>query len=249
MKEDTLQKYNRLFWDKATEFDTSIDHILRKIIHSYSVAEKCFIVACKLGLDKHQREFCYLMGLFHDIGRFKQWTLYQTYVDNVSINHGFLGAEMLEKFVDIFGLTQRENEILVGAIKYHASEYDGDDKDIVFFRDILMDCDAWANVITTANGIQPMFYSLDGVTKELLDDFLAMKPLGQYVAKTKLDGALLRASGAYSIKFDFIRREVLDKKYLDCICETFSTYLNEKDKAIYKQAMETLKAKYLTQKV
>ena len=71
MKEVTIQNYNRIFWDIVSKYDVKNDNILRKIIHSYSVAEKCFTVASKLKLNKKQREFCYLLGLFHDIGRFE----------------------------------------------------------------------------------------------------------------------------------------------------------------------------------
>ena len=213
MQEITLQKYNRIFWDKVTQFDTTNDNILRKIIHSYSVAEKCFMVASKLELDKHQREFCYLIGLFHDLGRFKQWQVYHTYVDKLSINHADLSAQMLKEFIDIFELTERENEILLSAIKYHNQPYLGQDKDIIFYRNIVMDCDAFSNVISTANGIQQMMTSTeDGVTQSLLNDFMSLKSLLKYVAKTKLDRALILTSCCYSISFDFLRKEILDKK-------------------------------------
>ena len=99
MKEVTLQNYNRLFWGIATNYDVSNDNILRKIIHSFSVAEKCFSIASSLHLNKKQRQLCYFVGLFHDIGRFEQWKKYQTYNDKISENHGFLSAKMMEEIV------------------------------------------------------------------------------------------------------------------------------------------------------
>ena len=70
MKEIRIQNYNTFFWNFVHKYDTSNSNILRKIIHSYSVAEKCYAIACAFNLNKEQREFCYLIGLLHDAGRF-----------------------------------------------------------------------------------------------------------------------------------------------------------------------------------
>lgn len=62
---------------------------------------------------------------------------------------------------------------------------------------------------------------------------------------TKLDRILMLTSNCYSVKFDFLRQEIVDKNYIDCIYETFSPLLNEQDRAIYKTAISMLKSKFL----
>ena len=245
MAEIKIQKYNRIFWDFVMQYDTQNSNILRKIIHSYSVAEKCFSIACQLFFSKQDRELAYLVGLFHDIGRFEQWKIYGTYNDKISVDHGDLGAELLEKFdKDLFEISSREREVLIEAIKFHTKPYAGDDEKIRLFNEIVKNADAFCNILTTANGAQPMTVNENGVSSQIWNDFLDLKPLYIYSPKTKLDRALMMLANTYYVKFDFLRKQVFQNKYIDVIFETFSQYLNEEDKQKFNYAKETLKNKY-----
>ena len=79
------------------KYDTDNSNILRKIIHSFAVADNCFAIACKFGLNENERNFSYLLGLFHDLGRFEQWKLYQTYNDQKSVDHGDLSYKIISQ--------------------------------------------------------------------------------------------------------------------------------------------------------
>ena len=70
--EDFVQNINHQFYDYVTEYDMTNDNIIRKIVHTTTVADACFTIACKLGLNKNDRELAYLTGILHDIGRFEQ---------------------------------------------------------------------------------------------------------------------------------------------------------------------------------
>ena len=96
-----IQEYNVLFWNFVNKYDTNNTNILRKVIHSFQVADICFSIACQKGLDESKRNFCYLMGLFHDLGRFEQWKIYNTYDDNKSVDHGDLSACVLSSIENI----------------------------------------------------------------------------------------------------------------------------------------------------
>lgn len=245
MRDVTIQNYNHIFWNFIACYDAQNSNILRKIIHSFSVAEKCFAIACQLKLDKKQRELAYLVGLFHDIGRFEQWKLYQTFNDKISVDHGDLGEQMLAKNREMFDLSERQFQVFVLAIKYHTKQYVGSDEDIILYNTIVKNADAYSNVITTANGAQPMTTNDDGYTKQILHDFLQLKPLWIYSPKTKLDRALMLTACTYYVKYDFLRSEILQKNYIDAIFETFSKYLNEFDKSVYQNAISVLKKKYI----
>ncbi|MBQ7306951.1 MAG: HD domain-containing protein [Clostridia bacterium] len=242
-----IQEYNRKFWDYVNKFDTSNSNILRKIIHSYAVADNCFAIACKFNLNENERNFSYLLGLFHDLGRFPQWEKYQTYNDKKSVDHGDWSSEIVDKMnsEDIF-ITERQKEILSLAIKYHTKPYLGDDKDVIFYNEMIKNADAYSNVITTANGAQQMTVQNDGVTPEILDNFINGRPLWTFSPNTKLDRSLMLTACSYYVKFDFLRQDILTKNYIDVMFSTFSRYLNEEDKKIYHDAVETLKKKYLT---
>lgn len=241
-----IQHYNNFFGEFVNQYDTKDESILRKIIHSYEVANHAFKIACYLELDAEQRLFAYVCGLFHDLGRFDQWTTYNTYNDKISVDHGETGAQIFDTYdyKQLFDLTQRQAEILSNTIKYHTKPYLGDDKDIAFYTKIVKNADAMANINTTANASHKMGLTEAGVTPEILQAFENMKPLWVYRCNTKLDRCLQFVANCYYVRYPFLRKEILAANFIDVMYESFSTYLNEQDKQIFKNAIQTIKPKY-----
>lgn len=245
--EHVIQNYNGIFWNIVKNYDLNNSNILRKHIHSFEVARNCYSLACSKGLNEKERNFCYLMGLFHDIGRFEQWKIYQTYDDTKSVDHGDLSCEILEKLdaSKLFNISERDSFVLKESIKYHTKPYKGDDKDIKFFNNIINNCDAFSNIITTANGAQEIIVKEDGHTPEILEAFNNRELLVPFKLHTKLDRCFKLTACCYYVKEKFFRDEILKCNYIDIIYESFSKYLIEEDKKIYKQAIEKLKQEYL----
>ena len=241
-----IQEYNNFFWEFVNHYDTKDESILRKIIHSYEVANHAFKIACYLELDAEQRLFAYVCGLFHDLGRFDQWKTYHTFNDKESVDHGDTGMEIFNSYdyQILFGLTQRQAEVLGNSIKYHTKPYLGDDKDIAFYTKIVKNSDAMANLNTVANASHKMRYTTDGVTPEILQAFEDMKPLWKFKCNTKLDRCLQFVANCYYVRYPFLRKEILAANFIDVMCESFSVYLNLQDKQIFKNAIETIKPKY-----
>ena len=76
-------------------FDTADINIKLKIDHTYRVAGIAERIARSLELDELGVDFCWLLGLLHDIGRFEQLTRYGTFKDAESVDHAELGADIL----------------------------------------------------------------------------------------------------------------------------------------------------------
>ena len=55
---------------------------------------------CRLhGVERIRRQCWLTAGLLHDVGRFPQYSMYGTFFDSASVDHGCLGAEIItEKF-------------------------------------------------------------------------------------------------------------------------------------------------------
>ncbi|MBQ8425407.1 MAG: hypothetical protein IJX17_05245, partial [Clostridia bacterium] len=54
--EDFVQNINHQFYDYVLKYDLTNDNIIRKIVHTNTVADTCFTIACKMGLNKNEVE-------------------------------------------------------------------------------------------------------------------------------------------------------------------------------------------------
>lgn len=67
-------------------------HIQLKTDHSLRVLENGRVIIDGEGITGHTADLCLLASLYHDIGRFPQFSTYGTYKDADSTNHGRLGV-------------------------------------------------------------------------------------------------------------------------------------------------------------
>ncbi|WP_290924648.1 HD domain-containing protein [Halodesulfovibrio sp.] len=63
--------------------------------HTLRVFENASLIAETLPLPEQTLKIALLGALFHDVGRFEQFSLYHTYSDRDSVNHGYLGSRIL----------------------------------------------------------------------------------------------------------------------------------------------------------
>lgn len=242
---DFVQNINHQFFDFVLRYDTSNDNIIRKIIHTTTVADTCFLIACKLELNENDRNLAYLTGILHDIGRFEQWKRFSTYNDKVSVDHGELSYELSKQF-DLSMLSEEDRETVRLAVRYHTKPYPGTDERVLLFNKIILAADAFANVQNTANGAQRMTVTENGYTKELLDDFLNQRSLWKYSPKTKVDRALMLSACLYYVRYDFLKKQILDYNLINVVRDSFLKYLSDEDKLVYESAMKHLKNNFLT---
>ena len=244
---DFVQTINHQFYDFVSKYDITNDNIIRKIIHINTVADTCFLIACRMGLPEKDRDLAYLTGILHDIGRFEQWKLYKTFNDRQSVDHGDLSYELSKKF-DLSMLDEEDRENVRLAVKYHTKPYPGSNERVKLFNRIIFCADAFANVLNTANGAQRMLSNEDGVTKEILDAFLEQRKLWIYSPKTKLDYALNSTALTYYVRLDFLKEQIMQSNLIDIIAEYLTQYLNDEDKRIYLDAVATLKNRYFDER-
>ncbi|MDD4150842.1 MAG: HD domain-containing protein [Bacteroidales bacterium] len=99
----TIDDYLKVFKDYSNSFlSDNIDdnlnvNIKLKRDHSLRVFENAEAIAKSLNLNEKDLFITQLCGLFHDIGRFEQFTKYKTFRDEDSLYHGALGEEILKK--------------------------------------------------------------------------------------------------------------------------------------------------------
>lgn len=114
-----LEKAKEEFFNYTVKYDLENDNMKRKQIHSLRVMEISKLIAKKIGLSQEEIELATVIGLLHDIGRFEQFTQHNTYKDLNSLDHGDLGANILQKDIRKYVEVEEYDEIIVKAVKNH----------------------------------------------------------------------------------------------------------------------------------
>lgn len=107
---------------KYTEkFNTKDENIERKQQHSLRVMKIAEQIATNLKLNEEQIQLATLIGLLHDIGRFKQYTEIGLGDNLEGFDHGDYGAKILfeEGLIRKFIETNKYDEIIKKSIKNH----------------------------------------------------------------------------------------------------------------------------------
>lgn len=105
----------------VSNYDLDNKDILLKFRHSFRVFELSLKYAEKLELSEQDINLAGVIGLLHDIGRFEQLKVYNTYIDSKSIDHADYGVEQLFEKGEIRKFTDIEStyEIIRQAIRNH----------------------------------------------------------------------------------------------------------------------------------
>ena len=115
------EKAKAVFMAYTAQYDSENEKVRLKIEHTCRVSELCAVIAESLQLSKEDREFAWLIGLLHDIGRFEQLKKYGTFIDAESIDHARYGAFILFKEGKIrdYVTDESEDKLLWAAVYFH----------------------------------------------------------------------------------------------------------------------------------
>lgn len=138
-----LEKSKEEFLKYTESYDLQEEKIKRKQLHSLRVMRISKEIAKGLNLNDDEIRIATLIGLLHDIARFEQYTQYKTFRDKDSIDHGDLGAKILEKDIRKYIETDKYDEIIIKAVKNH-NKYSipkGLTEEEIFFTKLVRDAD------------------------------------------------------------------------------------------------------------
>jgi putative nucleotidyltransferase with HDIG domain len=123
MEQGELKKFRVWFDDYVAGFYGDDDflnaNLKLKEHHSRRVCQEMLYLANQVNLTDNQRRMAEVIALFHDIGRFEQFTKYRTYNDFRSVDHCLLGLEVLREAKVIDAVAGEERELIEKAIEYH----------------------------------------------------------------------------------------------------------------------------------
>jgi len=90
-----MDKYLNFYNNYTKNFDFNSKGIKVKYEHSLKVYENSLDFIKNNNFSENDNELIKFIALFHDIGRFEQYEKYNTFNDNISIDHGKLGCDIV----------------------------------------------------------------------------------------------------------------------------------------------------------
>ena len=116
-----LEKAKNEFINYTNNYDSTNVHIARKIGHTFRVMEWSKKIAESLNLSKEDIDLATLIGLLHDLARFEQRRLYDTFSDSKSVDHGDLAVTILEEneYIRKYIEDNQYDDIIKTAVKNH----------------------------------------------------------------------------------------------------------------------------------
>lgn len=227
-------------------FDNSNYDINYKFNHSYRVMELSKKIASLLNLNNEDIMLATVIGLLHDIGRFKQFEMFNSY-DDLNIDHADLGVEILfdKDLIENFKIDKKYYEIIRFAIKNHNKLYienTNDDRKLLFAK-IIRDADKID--ILNAHAIHSKYKLKEcesDISDKVKEDFYKELPIKKIDLKNGNDQIILKFSFLYDINFKESFKIIKEQRLLN------NLYNKIENKNMFKVYFEYLE-KYLERKI
>lgn len=224
-----FDKYVSQFNPEKGKIKLKIDHIKRVAMMSKKIAQS-------LNLDEEYIKLAELIGLFHDIGRFKQAELYDTFNDRVSVNHAELSVKVLfdENLIDTFNVEKKYRKVIKSAVINHNKNRIDDnltDEEMLFAK-IIRDADKLDIYYTICKyDFKNIFWYPDfncpQISDIIMKDFINSNFVNYGNIKSNSDQIPIFYAYIYDFYFDFSLRYIKEKKFLDKftnrVCDNFTS--------------------------
>lgn len=202
-----------IFFDDAQ----IVDGIILKEKHTWMVVKNCERLANHLNLNEHDKILAQMIGLFHDVGRFYQFTVYRTFNDALSENHAKLGLKVIKDLPFMEKLSPDDFATLKFAIANHNAREIAttDNKRFLSFAKLIRDADK----IDIYRVLKPFLGPTDGTgcSEDFIDLFVAGKQCDYTKMRTQDDRKLVRLMWVYDIYFSWSLEQIVKQNYIEDI--------------------------------
>ena len=205
--------------------------ILIKEKHTGYVTANCVELAKFLKLSTHDSELAEIIGLFHDVGRFRQYSVYKTFNDADSEDHGDLGMKVITELDFFKELAAQDYDIVKFAIQNHNKKTVAptDDERKIFFTKIIRDADkldiyrvlepflAQENVDKMPQFIKATSNLIPDISPDFVENFVTGKQADYCKIRTNGDRKIVRLMWIYDINFSWTMRKIVERGYIEKI--------------------------------
>ncbi len=231
------------FDDYVSYYDMSIEQIKYKYHHSYRVMINMEIIAKKLNMNDYDVELAKCIGLLHDIGRFDQYMLFQSF-DDKNLDHGDYGEQVI-KIYDLlkhFNIDSKDYDVVYTAIrnhnKYSIEPYIGERE--LLFSKMIRDADKLDILYALGRPELKNIIREDEseISPKIKESFYKNEPVKNTDKQSLNDNIIILLAFPYDIYFDISMSIIKNKKYYEKIYnrlenkEKFKEFLNHIEKYI-----------------
>ncbi len=221
--EGYVNSFNGLSTEQKNNFTIKNEHSLR-------VAETIYVLAEKQKLSNSDKYLAFFIGLFHDIGRFKQLIDFNTFDDAKSVDHADCSVQVLNSGQFFETMSERHIEIAQTAISYHNKREIpknlADDERL--FSELIRDADKldilrvltdyYTNPKAAAN--HTLTWEMPAgaaVSPEVAKQILSGKLVSKENIKNELDVKVLQLSWVYDMNFKASFEILMKNRFLEKI--------------------------------
>lgn len=221
-----LIQAKKAFQKYISHYDISIPSIKLKVIHTYKVMEVSDYISQQLGLSLEEQQLASLIALLHDIGRFEQWTQYQSFADFKTIDHALFSSQLLfeDGLIREFITDHSYDDIIKNAIEQH-NKYRIDEgfhsRDLLFIH-LIRDADKLDNFrVKEEEKIENiLFISMDELNQCTISESVYEQMYHQELVyapnrKTPLDMWLSYIAFIYDLHYSQSIQYIRDNNWID----------------------------------
>lgn len=227
------------FREYVRDYEPDDPKIALKISHILRVAQLQRREAHVLGASELDIALAELIGLLHDIGRFEQIRIYDSFKDFETVDHAALGCDVLFGHDgDGHGIIRRFvqeddwDDVIMQAIFHHnklniTNEDDMDDRTLFHAR-LIRDTDKVDNFKVNYEEPNIALFGHDNIVNDVMSDAV----YDDYFRGGLVDKKLVRNSSAadsivcllgfiHDLNFDASCKEILDGRYLEMLPQRY----------------------------
>ena len=223
-----MSRYMKSFYSDDAEVQQGI---LIKEKHTGYVTANCVELAKFLKLSTHDTELAEIIGLFHDVGRFRQFSIYKTFNDADSEDHAELALKVIDELEFFNELAAQDYEVLKFAIQNHNKKTVAptDDERKMLFAKIIRDADK-LDIYRVLEPFlaqedadkMPQFIKSAGrlvadISPDFVENFVTGNQADFRKIRTNGDRKIVRLMWLYDINFSWTMKKIVERDYIEKI--------------------------------
>ena len=220
-----IKKANIEFDKYISNYNPENPRIALKVGHIKRVAKVCKLLAENLNFSEEEVKLAELIGLFHDIGRFEQVRIADTFSDRDSgINHGEMSIQVLfeNNLIRNFIEETQYDDIIKKSVLNHNKaliESGLTEKELIFSK-LIRDADKLDILYTIAfDDFYSIFWYDKFDCEKISDIIMEQYKQGNFVKYSDIhnnaDMLVAFYGYIYDLNFDFSLKYLAEKKFLD----------------------------------